>query len=104
VSTKNYLFSYGSLQKTKVQLALYNRKLVGFEDILLGYKLSKQKIESKYPIIYKTEDFNTKISGMVYEVSNQELLKTDDYEGDFYKRIQIKLESGIIAWCYVMQK
>tara|TARA_R110000796_G_scaffold37722_4_gene95312 strand:- start:210829 stop:211143 length:315 start_codon:yes stop_codon:yes gene_type:complete len=104
VSTKNYLFSYGSLQNYEIQIALYNRKLVGFEAILFGYKISKQKIEGQYLIIYQTQDLNDRITGMVYEISDNELLKTDDYEGDFYKRVQIKLESGITAWCYVMQK
>lgn len=104
MSTKNYLFSYGSLQDHEVQLALYHRKLIGFEAIVFGYKFSKEKIESRYPIIYKTHDLKDRIRGTVYEISKNELLITDDYEGNSYQRVQIQLESGSTAWCYVMPK
>jgi len=102
VNIKNFLFSYGSLQNAEIQLTLYNRKLVGIEDRLLGYTFSDQKIEARYPIIYKTQNLKDSITGVVYEISEEELLLTDAYEGSSYQRVQVQLASGIIAWCYVM--
>jgi hypothetical protein len=41
---KEYLFSYGTLQKEKVQSDLFGRLLTGTKDILRGYKTSSIKI------------------------------------------------------------
>tara|TARA_R110000868_G_scaffold158589_4_gene386812 strand:+ start:11553 stop:11864 length:312 start_codon:yes stop_codon:yes gene_type:complete len=103
VSIKNYLFSYGSLQDEKIQLALYNRTLIGSKDKLIGYRRAKEKIASRYPIIFETNKPKDSIVGMVFHISDKELIETDTYEGDFYQRVKIILESGLTAWCYVMQ-
>lgn len=97
-----YLFSYGSLQEEAVQLNLYNRVLAGKKDYLEAFAFSNQKIASLYPIIFKTDNLTDRIVGMVFEISEEELLITDEYEGDSYRKVQVKLKSGIIAWCYVM--
>ena len=39
-----YLFSYGTLQKEKVQIKLFGRTLRGCNDILCGYKLKRVEI------------------------------------------------------------
>lgn len=104
MNTKTYLFSYGTLQDDKVQAALYGRKLTGFKDVLQGYLLSVEKIAHQYPIIYKTRNIADKIEGVVFEISEIELLKTDRYEGVDYSRTSETLESGVKAWCYIQQK
>lgn len=38
---------------------------------------------------------------MVFEVSSDELKQADEYEKPNYKRISVKLSSGIDAWVYV---
>jgi gamma-glutamylcyclotransferase (GGCT)/AIG2-like uncharacterized protein YtfP len=44
------------------------------------------------------------VSGTVFELSKEELLRADKYEVDDYKRIAAKLESGCECWIYVAAK
>lgn len=104
MNTKTYLFSFGTLQDDKVQVALYDRKLTGFKDVLQGYLLSVEKIAHQYPIIYKTSNIADKIEGVVVEISAIELLKTDRCEGVYYSITAEIFESGVKAWCYIQQK
>ncbi len=102
MSNKIVLFSYGSLQQQEVQLSLYKRVLKGNEDQLKGFKLTEELLYDQYPIIIETNDNTDLISGFVFEITLEELKFTDEYEGEHYRRIQVKLESGREAWCYVM--
>jgi gamma-glutamylcyclotransferase (GGCT)/AIG2-like uncharacterized protein YtfP len=105
-----YLFSYGTLQKDKVQLDLFGRLLNGARDSLKGYKVSPIEITDKtflakgeqkdQRIAVITNDKNDFIEGTVFEVTAEELLHADKYEPEDYKRIKVKLESGKGAWVY----
>ncbi|PKA98719.1 gamma-glutamylcyclotransferase (GGCT)/AIG2-like uncharacterized protein YtfP [Flavobacteriaceae bacterium MAR_2009_75] len=96
-----YIFSYGTLRQIDIQEQLFGRKLEGEPDELLGFELSLQKAYGKYPIIVKTENHNSKIGGVAFQISEDELLHTDIYEGSEYSRIQVPLKSGKQAWVYV---
>ena len=106
-----YLFSYGTLQKDKVQLDLFGRLLKGRKDKLRGYKASVIEItdteflakgDGKYQqIAMKTNDRNDAIEGTVFEVSEEELHHADKYEPGNYTRVKIELESGTKAWIYM---
>ena len=107
---KEYLFSYGTLQKERVQIELFGRILQGSGDILRGFKTSAIEItdesflsknEQKYQqtaIISK--DKNDMIRGTAFEITQDELVLADKYEPVNYKRIKIMLESGKEAWIY----
>lgn len=105
------LFSYGTLQYETVQIATFGRKLKGKADILPGYSIHKLKItdpdviaksgEDVHSIIQFTGNPKDQIAGMVFEVSSQELEEADRYEVADYKRVQVKLQSGLSAWVYV---
>ena len=105
------LFSYGTLQKDKVQLKLFGRLLNGTKDALKGYKLSKLEIkdesvlstsEQKYHLIASpSNNKDDTIEGIVLQISDEELLIADEYELDDYKRVKVVLESGKEAWIYV---
>lgn len=107
---KEYLFSYGTLQKDKVQLDLFGRLLNGTKDVLKSYKLSPIEIkdekflakgEEKLQLtIIATNDPDDSIEGTALELSEEELLSTDKYEPDNYKRIRVILQSGKEAWIY----
>jgi gamma-glutamylcyclotransferase (GGCT)/AIG2-like uncharacterized protein YtfP len=108
---KEYLFSYGTLQKDSVQLDLFGRLLHGTKDKLKGYKvapieitdeafLSKGEQKVQLTVMIST-DKNDALEGMVFEITSEELLHADKYEPANYKRIKIKPESGIEAWIYV---
>jgi gamma-glutamylcyclotransferase (GGCT)/AIG2-like uncharacterized protein YtfP len=108
---KENLFSYGTLQKEKVQIELFGRILQGSADMLRGYKttiieirdesfLSKGEEKFQQTLI-ATADKNDIIKGTVLEITEKELLLADKYEPDNYKRIKIILESGKEAWIYI---
>lgn len=105
------LFSYGTLQNTKVQLETFNRILEGSPDDLIGYKLDYLEItdpevlrksnQQFHPILRYTGFENDRIPGVLFEVSEAELLKADDYEVDDYKRIETGFASGKCGFIYV---
>jgi gamma-glutamylcyclotransferase (GGCT)/AIG2-like uncharacterized protein YtfP len=106
-----HLFSYGTLRYEKVQLATFGRKLEGEQDYLPGYYLEPLKITDPEVIATSGEDIHSivrfsgssddQIPGIVFKVSLQELEEADKYEVADYKRIQLLLRSGILAWVYV---
>jgi len=106
-----YLFSYGTLQKEKVQMESFGRLLNGTNDVLTGYRLSPIEItdpavlarseQRLHTMAIKTGNENDMVEGVVYEVSNEELKQADDYEVSDVKRVKEKLLSGKHAWVYV---
>jgi gamma-glutamylcyclotransferase (GGCT)/AIG2-like uncharacterized protein YtfP len=106
-----FLFSYGTIQKDRVQLELFGQILNGTKDILKGYKTKSIEIkdesflskgEQKYQLTaIFSDDAKDTIEGTVFEVSEEELLLADDYEPQEYKRVKVKLESGKRAWVYL---
>ena len=95
------LFTYGTLQNEEVQQAVFRRKLVGDFDALPGYQLATELVAGRYPLIERGHDDMTKVRGMVFEVSGEELRMADAYEGGAYKRIKVTLDSGKPAWVFV---
>jgi gamma-glutamylcyclotransferase (GGCT)/AIG2-like uncharacterized protein YtfP len=104
------LFSYGTLQKEKVQVELFGRKLSSTPDAITGYKLSTieitdpevlRKSELKYHFIAIPGDDSDRIDGVVIELNETELAIADDYEAEQYKRVEVKLASGKKSWVYV---
>ena len=56
--------------------------------------------ERFHPIVVPGEA-RDEIAGMVFEITESELLSADRYEVADYKRIAARLKSGIEAWVYV---
>lgn len=99
------LFTYGTLQHEDIQEDLFGRILEGTPEILIGYIVNKIQIEEEfgmidYPIIVATENPEDTIHGIVYEVSAQDLVQADRYEGVHYKRVEVYLQSKQKAWAY----
>ncbi len=108
---KEYLFSYGTLQRDNVQLELFGRLLIGAKDILKGHKtfsieitdelfLSKGEQQGQLTAVISNNKSDA-IEGTVFEISEEELRRADEYEPDGYTRIKMKLESGNEAWVYM---
>lgn len=106
------LFSYGTLQQESVQLATIGRWLSGRRDDLLGFEASLVRIEDPEVVaaIGKTHHANvtfngseeSRVSGMVLEVTDAEIARADEYEvAFFYRRVSARLASGGEAWVYV---
>ena len=99
------LFAYGTLKKKDVQETVFGKILNGTPETLVGYVINEIHIEEefgveKYPIITPTHNLEDRISGILYELTEQQLQQADTYEGLHYKRIQVQLQSNQIAWVY----
>lgn len=107
----NLLFSYGTLQKEKVQLETFGRILEGEKDFLLNYKLDYieifdeevlKKSEQKFhPILTYSGNTNDKVEGVLFEITDEELQQADEYEVDSYKRIKTIFSSGKEGFIYI---
>ena len=105
------LFSYGSLQQENVQLSTFGRRLTGHRDELVGFEASSVRIDDPQvaAAIGKTHHANvtfsgsdeSRVPGMVFEISDDELIQVDAYEAAFsYQRVLATLASGKRAWVY----
>lgn len=105
------LFSYGTLQKEQVQIETFGRILHGEKDILTGYKLKMveitdsevlRKSDQKYhPILEFSGNDEDEVKGVLFEITNEEILQADEYEVDDYKRIEKIFKSGKEGFIYV---
>ncbi|MGZ5286733.1 MAG: gamma-glutamylcyclotransferase family protein [Flavisolibacter sp.] len=107
---KSYLFSYGTLQKAKVQMELFGRLLKGEKDNLPGYRLETIAIKDEkvlatselpYHLIAVPGNENDFVEGVVLELTQEEIESADAYETEDYKRIEVQLKSGKTSWVYV---
>ena len=106
-----HLFSYGTLQQDDVQHATFGRLLHGRADALPGFTQAMVAIDdpqvvatsgrTHHPIVRHSGDAGDRVAGTVFEVSDNELARADDYEVDAYRRIAVTLASGLEAWVYV---
>jgi gamma-glutamylcyclotransferase (GGCT)/AIG2-like uncharacterized protein YtfP len=104
------LFSYGTLQQEAVQMSTFGRLLQGHPDELVGFEQSLRKIEdpqfvatsgkSHHAIVTFNGRDDSRVRGMVYEISDRELASADQYEPAGYERISARLASGKQAWVY----
>jgi gamma-glutamylcyclotransferase (GGCT)/AIG2-like uncharacterized protein YtfP len=94
------IFTYGTLQDTPIQLQVIGRKLdEGTPDTLRDYRMATLvTTQNEYFIIQPQT--GSVINGIVYEVTAEELIKIDEYEGDAYLRVEATLVSNTRAWVY----
>ena len=105
------LFSYGTLQDTKVQLANFGRELRGRPDAMPGYRQTLIAItdpqvvatsgKTHHPIVEPSSNPLDEVGGTVFEITVRELAAADQYEVSDYKRVSVRLKSGLDAWVYV---
>ena len=106
------LFSYGTLQQEAVQITTFGRRLEGGPDALLGYERSTVIVKdpafvaesgsAEHAIVIPAAQGDSRVEGMVFEVTNAELAQTDAYEPDGYVRMTARLASGRTAWVYTV--
>ena len=106
------LFSYGTLQQPKVQIATFGRLLVGQSDALTGFEpglvpirdaqLAQAAGRTHHDNVTRSAHTDSRVSGTVFEVTDAELAAADAYERPAsYIRIEARLASGKAAWVYV---
>ena len=109
------LFSYGTLQEERVQLATFGRPLRGEPDALSGYEPSLVEIEDAgfvassgrrhHANVVPSGQPESRVAGTVFEVTEAELAAADRYEAPAaYVRTQVLLASGRQAWLYVHRR
>jgi gamma-glutamylcyclotransferase (GGCT)/AIG2-like uncharacterized protein YtfP len=105
------LFSYGTLQDRNVQLTQFGRELRGRPDAMPGYRQSLIAItdpqvvatsgKTHHPIVEPSPNPADEVAGSVFEITARELAAADEYEVSDYKRVSVRLRSGVQAWVYV---
>ena len=106
------LFAYGTLQQGDVQLSTFGRWLNGQRDEILGFERSLVAIEdpkvaatlgkTHHDNVQSTRNNDGRVPGMVFEITDAELVSVDEYETPFhYRRVVATLASGAQAWVYV---
>ncbi|ROI06812.1 gamma-glutamylcyclotransferase [Chryseobacterium sp. G0240] len=106
-----HLFSYGTLQKEQVQMETFGRILHGQKDILSGYRLDMIEItdaevlrksgQKYHPVLKFSGKEKDRIEGILFEVTENEILQADEYEVDDYQRIETIFKSGKKGFIYV---
>lgn len=105
------LFSYGTLQQADVQAASFGRLLEGHPDTMPGYRQSMIEITDPdviamsgkrfHPIVTKSGDEKDEVAGTVFEITEAELAAADAYEVSYYRRVRVRLKSGLDAWVFI---
>jgi hypothetical protein len=109
------LFSYGTLQESRVQIATFGRTLTGRRDTLPGFGTGLVPISdpARAAAAGRTHNVNAvatgchedRLNGTALEVTDAELAAADSYEApDAYRRILVTLGSGAQAWVYVFDE
>lgn len=105
------LFAYGTLQDPAVQQAIFGRLLHGTADCLVGFVPGELEITdpeviaesglTHYPVLRPGGDPADTIDGTVFRITEDELAAADVYEAEDYRRIEVPLASGLVAWVYI---
>jgi len=104
------LFSYGTLQTEPVQLSIFGRRLEGKPDALLGYRLESVQVQDPNFLAHSdatqrnvtyTGNSSDVVEGSVLTLTEKEIELSDAYEPVEYKRVQVRLRSGVEAWVYL---
>jgi len=96
------LFAYGTLQDPAIQIEHFGRRLTGTPDRLDGFTRSTLSDGADvYPVLIPGGPAPASVDGLVFEISETDLVAADLYEGDLYRRIRVRLASGTEAWVYV---
>ena len=109
--TDVWLFSYGTLQQEDVQLATFGRLLDGRPDARPGDATSLLEIKdaevvktsgkTHHSMARPTDDPGNEVLGVVFKITAAELAAADGYEVSDYKRVAVRLKSGLEAFVYV---
>ena len=86
------IFTYGTLMSLKIWERVVMGKYLFHPGILQGYTCNKVKNEV-YPGLIKSK--TTTVKGVIYwDVNREDILRLDQFEGDEYKRIMVKIKDS----------
>lgn len=93
------IFTYGTLMDSSVRTRVLGKEISGKNDSLSNFKLKKHSVLYSYPVVEKDEGNN--VIGMVFDVTDDDLVKLDYYESEYYRRERVTLDSGVKSMVYV---
>jgi gamma-glutamylcyclotransferase (GGCT)/AIG2-like uncharacterized protein YtfP len=87
-------------------LSTFGRRLNGNRDELRGFEQSLVKIgDTGQKNVTVNGNDDARVPGMVFEITDAELVSVDSYEAAFsYRRMLVTLASGRQAWVYVHER
>lgn len=97
------VFVYGTLRKSEIRKQVTGRTIpIGIFDKIQGFELSTVNYgKYTYPALMTRLGSKEIVEGEIIDVTENELIMLDQYEGELYQRKKVILESGIEAWVYV---
>lgn len=111
---KHLVLTYGILNLESVQMKIYGKELKSSSDVLNGYKLNSVELKdanliedtgtNTIQIARNTKDENDTIEAYVFEITGEELMKTDNYLFTNFKRVSETSQKGLNVWVYVSKK
>ena len=88
----NRVFAYGTLNLHEVQSWLWGEEKQGRVKQLDDYRLNAYESG----IYYITKEFGETVAGKVYELTDEQLERTDAYEGKAYSRERVTIDGDIV--------
>ena len=98
-----YLFSYGTLQNSDVQIELFGCEVNFAMDVMTGYEVRTITLGNGTHKL-AVEHAGGQISGILLELTAEQIAICDEYEPEEYERVSVGLLSGKTAWAYVAAK
>lgn len=100
------LFSYGTLREHDTQREVFGKIVEGVPDQLVRFDLSDVKVRDEqgphYPNLTYSGRSDSRVNGLVFDVSEADLVAADTYLNQAgYRRQPEKLASGRMAWVYL---
>ncbi len=98
---KSYLFVYGTLLDEKIRNTILGYETLLSPGILRSFRMSSVTLSGRgYPILIEDRESKEVIEGGYFELNEEDLQKMDVYESEAYRKKQVRLENGMLAWVY----
>ena len=92
------IFVYGTLLDDSIRGRVLGKDIKGKEDTLENYMLDTHSVLTSYPTIIHC--FREFVNGKYFDVDMEDIKKLDRYESNYYKKIEVKLKSGVDTLVY----
>ena len=98
ISNMTNIFVYGTLLDDTVRGRVLGKDIKGKSDTLEDYIIDTHSVLTSYPtIVQQDRGF---VNGKYFDVDMEDIKKLDRYESEYYKKIEVKLKSGIDTLVY----
>jgi gamma-glutamylcyclotransferase (GGCT)/AIG2-like uncharacterized protein YtfP len=98
ISNMTNIFVYGTLLDDTVRGRVLGKHVKGKSDTLEDYIIDTHSVLTSYPtIVQQDKGF---VNGKYFDVDMEDIKKLDRYESEYYKKIEVKLKSGVDTLVY----